>query len=234
MLRIFIGYDPRQAVAYQVLHHSILMRSSRPVAVCPLVLASLPISRSGLTPFTYSRFLVPWLSGYQGWALFLDLDMLVLEDIAKLFALADDRYAVMVTKNPIKMERSSLILFNCGHAANRILEPHYVDNPEICRSPHIFDWLSDELVGDLPAEWNHTVGYDRPRSDAKLVHFTQGIPLHPELQGCEYSEVWLQAARHANATHPWIALLGRSVHAVQLSDGRVVPRLRASTPGNGG
>ncbi len=83
-LCIFIGYDPRQAVAYNVLQYSLLSRSSRPLSITPLVLETLPIGRQGLTPFTYSRFLVPWLCNYEGWGLFLDLDMLALGDISEV------------------------------------------------------------------------------------------------------------------------------------------------------
>ena len=99
-------------------------------------------------PFTFSRFLVPWLCDYQGWALFLDIDFLALGDVAELFALTDDRYAAMVSKNPKKFEWASMIMFNCGHPANRILTPDYVDDPKRCVSPHTMDWLAPELVGE--------------------------------------------------------------------------------------
>src|ERR1700730_13973383 len=92
MLRIFVGHDPLQPVSTTVLVHSIISRASKPVCVTPLSLKTLPIKRRALTEFTYSRFLVPYLCDYQGWSLFLDTDMLVLEDIAKLFELADDRH----------------------------------------------------------------------------------------------------------------------------------------------
>src|ERR1700741_4365040 len=98
-LLIFIGYDHRQAVPYNGLQFSLYRRSSRPRSISPLVLPTLPMKRQGLTPFTFSRFLVPWLCDYQGWALFLDIDFLALADIAELFALADDRHAAMVSKN---------------------------------------------------------------------------------------------------------------------------------------
>mgnify|MGYP000290578739 CR=1 FL=1 len=98
-LPVYIGFDHRQAVSYNVLQFSIFRRSSKPVTISPLVLPSLPITRQGLTPFTYSRFLVPWLNSFQGWALFLDTDFLCLADISELFALCDNRYAAMVSKN---------------------------------------------------------------------------------------------------------------------------------------
>ena len=89
MLRIFVGHDPLQPASTTVLVHSIISRASKPVCVTPLSLKTLPIKRRGLTEFTYSRFLTPYLCDYQGWSLFLNAHMLVLEDIAKLFELAD-------------------------------------------------------------------------------------------------------------------------------------------------
>jgi len=224
-LRIFIGYDHRQPIAMNVLQFSIFRRSSKPVAITPIVLPTLPMKRTGLTPFTYSRFLVPWLCDYQGWALFLDIDFLVLGDIAELFAQADDRYAAMVSKNPKKFEWASMILFNCGHPANRVLTPDYVDDAERCRSPHTMDWLAPELVGGFPGEWNHLVGYDPPRNDAKAVHYTQGMPIFEETTGSEYREQWLAEHKDSNSVRPWQELMARSVHAGKTADGRLVAKL---------
>ena len=120
-MKIFIGYDGRQPISYTVLQSSIIRRTSEPVSIAPLVLKTLPIKRQGLTPFTFSRFLVPHLCHYEGWALFLDIDILLLDDISKLFRLADDKYAIMVSKNEHKFEWASVMLFNCGHPANKSL-----------------------------------------------------------------------------------------------------------------
>jgi len=227
-LRIFIGYDHRQPLAYNVLQFSLYRRASKPVAIAPLVLPALPMKRAGLTPFTYSRFLVPWLCDYQGWALFLDIDFLVLGDAAELFALTDDRYAAMVSKNPKKFEWASMILFNCGHAANRVLTPDYVEDPKRCVSPHTMDWLSPDLVGAVPGEWNHLVGYDAPRGDAKMVHYTQGMPIYEETTGSEYRDAWLSEHKASNSTSNWQELMARSVHAGKTADGRLVAKLHPS------
>ncbi|TDQ84366.1 hypothetical protein A8950_0917 [Dongia mobilis] len=224
-LRIFIGYDHRQAVAYNVLQFSILRRCSKPVAITPLVLPTLPMTRKGLTPFTFSRFLTPWLGGYQGWAMFMDIDYLCLADLAELFALTDDRYAAMVSKNVKRFEWASMILFNCGHPANRILTPDYVEDPKQCKAPHGLDWLPEELVGDLPREWNHLVGYDPPRSDAKLVHYTQGMPIFPETAGSEYTEEWKAEHQAANQTRGWQELMAHSVHSAKTAGGGRVAKL---------
>lgn len=212
-LPIFIGYDSRQPVAFTALVQSIIARSSKPVAIVPLVLDSLPIERAGLTPFTYTRFLVPHLMGFKGPALFLDIDMLVLGDIAELFALFDPLKAVQVVKTKERFEWASLILFNCGDPKNRVLTPDYVEK---AANLHMLPWLGEELIGGLPAEWNHCVFYDAPRDDAKLVHFTAGIPMHPETQGCEYTAEWMQDAQRACATQNWTSLMAQSVHAARV------------------
>jgi hypothetical protein len=224
-LRIFIGYDHRQAISYNVLQFSLFRRCSKPMMISPLYLPTLPLTRTGLTPFTFSRFLVPWLCGFQGWAMFLDIDYLCRADVAELFALTDDRYAVMVSKNVKRFEWASMIMFNCGHPDNRVLTPEYVQDPQQCKQPHGIDWLKEELVGDLPREWNHLVGYDAPRPDAKLVHFTQGMPIFEETAGSEYAEDWKTEHTKANRTMGWQDLMARSVHAGKTADGRIVAKL---------
>ena len=111
-LRIFIGFDPRQPIAYNVLQYSIAGNTSRPVSITPLLLRTLPIKRTGLTEFTYSRYLVPWLCNYEGFALFLDADMVVDADIAELFATATFEHPVWVNKSLPPFEWASAMLFN--------------------------------------------------------------------------------------------------------------------------
>jgi hypothetical protein len=211
MIRVFVGYDPREAVAFSVLARSIHARASVPVSIAPLMLSQLrgvltrerhPLQS---TDFSFSRFLAPYLSEHLGWSLFMDCDMLMLEDIARLWALRDERYAVMVVQHQhlptektkflgepqSRYERknwSSVMLFNnakCG-----ALTPEYVNRASGLEL-HQFKWLDDDrLIGALPDRWNHLVGYNPPRSDAALVHFTQGGPYFPEYRNCEYASEW--------------------------------------------
>ncbi|MEM1423636.1 MAG: ABC-F family ATP-binding cassette domain-containing protein, partial [Planctomycetota bacterium] len=110
----------------------------------------------------------------------LDLDMLVLGDIAELFDYADEEKAIVVCKQQKRFEWASAMLFNCGHPANAVLTPDYVEDPERCRTPHEITWVEDQsLIGAFPSEWNHCVGYEPPRADAKLAHYTMGIPAFP-------------------------------------------------------
>jgi len=211
MIKVFIGYDPRETVAWHVLTHSILARSTEPVAITPLALKNLgPLmwrDRNSLqsTDFSFSRFLTPHLSGFEGWSLFMDCDMLVLDDIAKLWALRDDRYAVMCVKhNHVPNETikflnapqtayqkknwSSVMLFN--NEKCRALTPDYV-NTASGLELHQFKWLeSDDLIGEIPHQWNHLVGYDPERSAMSNVHYTIGGPYFNEFTSCEYAQEW--------------------------------------------
>jgi hypothetical protein len=230
MLRIFIGYDERQSVAYNVCRHSIERRSSVPVAITPLKLDTLPLKREGLTRFTFSRFLVPWLCDWHGQALFLDSDFICLGDVAEILDCWGDQWAnssspapaVMVSKNPVRFEWPSLMLFDCDHDANRILTPEFVATAS---DLHRLTWLDEKYIGDLPREWNHLVGYDSPRTDAKAVHFTQGLPIFPETEGSEYAEQWRAEHKAMNSTLPWQETMGSSVHAAMTKDGRRVAKL---------
>jgi lipopolysaccharide biosynthesis glycosyltransferase len=135
----------------------------------------------------------------------MDCDMLMLEDIAKLWTLRDERYAVMVVKHEhvpretqkflgmpqSKYEKknwSSVMLFN--NARCNALTPDYV-NTASGLDLHQFKWLKrDEEIGALPKRWNHLVGYDALATDAALVHYTLGGPYFPEYVSCEYADEW--------------------------------------------
>ena len=211
MISVYIGYDPREAVAFSVLSYSIHARASGPVSIVPLMLSQL----SGVltrerhplqsTDFSFSRFLTPYLSGYQGWSVFMDCDMLMLDVVEQLYRLRDDRYAVMVVKhNHVPKETvkflgepqskyetknwSSVMLFN--NAKCRALTPEFVNGASGLEL-HQFKWLAgDDLIGALPERWNHLVGYNAPRKDAALVHYTLGGPYFEEYRECEYSKEW--------------------------------------------
>jgi len=223
VIRVFIGYDSRETVAYNVLAHSINRRASAPVAVAPVMLSQLEgVFRRDKNPlqsteFSFSRFLVPWMCDYQGWAIFMDCDMLMREDVAKLWALRDERYAVQVVKHmhvpkeevkflgavQTKYEKknwSSVMLINCAKC--RVLTPEFV-NTASGLELHQFKWLgNDDLIGALPAGWNHLVGYDPHRADASLLHYTIGGPWFKEYEGTEYAADWFAEKERMLASTP--------------------------------
>ena len=214
-MKIFVGYDTREDITYQVCEHSI--KQHQPNAeVLPLKMKELreaglytrPIDPLSTTEFTFSRFLIPYMTNYKGWAVFCDCDFVWTVDAAELFAQADDRYAVMVVKHDytpapgVKMDNqkqmpyprknwSSMILWNCAHPANRAVTPELV-NKETGQYLHRFSWLKDEEIGSVDHSWNWLVGWYKETKDGepKVLHYTEGGPWFKEYRDCEYSNVW--------------------------------------------
>lgn len=211
LIKVFIGYDHRETAALSVLTHSIHARASQPVSITPIMLSQLhgmywrerdPLQS---TDFAFSRFLTPYLCNFEGWAVFMDCDMLARDDFARLWELRDPRYAVQVVKHThvprettkflhqtqTKYEKknwSSVILFN--NAKCRALTPEYV-NTATGLQLHQFKWLGDDsLIGELPRRWNHLVGYDEYDLAAAVVHFTTGGPYFHEYRACDFAEEW--------------------------------------------
>ena len=220
MFPVYIGYDPNETVAYHVLAHSILARASIPVSVAPLMRSQIgrlytrPRGPTESTEFSLTRFLVPALSGYQGWSMFIDCDMLCLADVAELAALAQRNpdKAVLVCKHDYvpRTERkfldqvqtkyprknwSSVMLFN--NARCRALSPEYV-NTASGLDLHRFHWLKDEDIGDIPLQWNWLVGEYERTADAKIVHYTLGGPYFDEYRDCDYADEWREEHRRLN------------------------------------
>lgn len=217
IIPVFLGFDRKETIAYHVFAHSILSRSSQPVSIIPLNRRNMqaqftrPRGEKDSTDFSNSRWIIPYLMDYQGWAIFADCDMLMRGDIAQLWALRDDRYSVMVRKHvhvPEEQKKflgltqekygrknwSSLMLMNCSRL--RMLTRHLVNAGMHGLWFHQFQFLPDEEIGDLPVGWNHLVGYDQHNVEADLVHFTTLGPWHaPDNRDIEYSDEWRSVAR---------------------------------------
>lgn len=212
MLRIFVGYDSKEPVAYHTLAHSILRHASIPVAIAPIKLSLLGrlYSRqrgpTESTEFSLSRFLVPALSQFEGWSMFMDCDMLCRTDVAALLPHIERQAdkAVLVCKhdytpNPSRKflnqiqtsyprkNWSSVMLLNGERC--RALTPELV-NSASGLDLHRFNWLDERLIGDLPLEWNWLVSEYTHNPEAKIVHFTRGGPYFEEFRDCDYAEEW--------------------------------------------
>lgn len=256
-LTIYIGYDAREHDAYEVCRASLLEHATVPLHIVKLDQAMLRAAgwyRRGVwqdgaqrvdvsdgrpfsTDFAFTRFMVPALNLYQGWALFCDCDFLFTADIAGLFSLCDPQYAVQCVKHdhaPAETQKmggiaqgayrrknwSSLVLWNAAHPANKYLTGYMV-NEQPGRALHAFDWLPDDLIGDLPLTWNWLAGVSDPL-DPKVylrgktpeqiaefnrrlalpygIHFTLGVPSMPGHENTPYAELWRAARSSLVAT----------------------------------
>lgn len=215
-LQVFIGYDSKEPVAYHVLSHSILRQAKSPVSIQPLALDHLggiytrKRGPTESTEFSISRFLVPYLSDYEGYSIFMDCDMLVRTDLHELLDLVDGDKSVWVcphdytpktdtkflgqvqTKYPRK-NWSSLMVFNNAWCQN--LTPEYV-NEAGGLELHRFHWVPNDEIGYLPLEWNWLVGEYDYNPNAKVVHYTLGGPWFPEYVYCDYSGEWRDELSH--------------------------------------
>jgi lipopolysaccharide biosynthesis glycosyltransferase len=208
---VFVGYDPREAIAYHTCVNSIIRNSSQPVAIVPVALNLFKeyseTHIDGSNHFIYTRFLVPYLMDYQGWAIFIDGDMIVRGDIAELWNLKEYTKDAMVVKHDYKTRMtekylgspnqdyprknwSSVILWNCNALRNKILTPEFVQQ-STGAFLHRFSWIADERLGELPAEWNWLDVEYEYNPLAKLVHYTLGTPCFHEFadQG-DFSDEW--------------------------------------------
>lgn len=209
LLRVFVGYDPREALAYHVCVNSMIRHASRPLLITPLALNYLPYREThtdGSNAFIYSRFLVPYLCGFSGTAIYLDGDMIVRDDIYKLAFLNEHDKDVMVVKHDYKTKAStkyfgnknedyprknwsSVMLFNCANYPNQRLLPEFVEK-QTGAFLHRFQWLDDNRIGSLPKEWNWLVGEYEHNENAKLLHWTLGAPFIHGYENADHAELW--------------------------------------------
>ena len=231
---MFIGWDSREPIAADVCEYSIQKNTDSPVKVTMLkqdllreqLLYTRPHDAHGSTEFTFTRFLVPKLMDYKGWAIFCDCDFLWLGDIQELIDQADDRYAVMLVKhdyrpqNTVKMDGkrqeyyprknwSSMMLFNCEHPKNRWLTPYHI-NKATGQELHRFSWLEDKDIGSISPEWNWLVGWYHQPWDGipKALHYTEGGPWFDNYRDCAYADVWLDYESNLRSTYVDHSVIG--------------------------
>lgn len=223
---IFIGYDFRERAAANTLIDSLYQNSSVPLAITPLVTSQLISQKiyyrerdeKQSTDFSFSRFLVPFLMGYKGWAIFMDCDMLCFSDIKGLWEKRNDEFAVMCVKhNHVPGEKikflgeiqskyqkknwSSMMLLNCERCKSLTVE--YV-NTASGLELHRFNWLkSENEIGSLSIDWNFLVGVNKLSEEKNkffnLIHWTLGGPWFDKNRDANnpLSEIWFKARNDA-------------------------------------
>ncbi len=215
MKKVFIGWDSREDIAYQVCKFSINRLKTSDLEIIALKQNELrssgdyyrEIDALASTEFSLTRFLVPHLSNYSGLSIFCDCDFLFKEDIQNLFNLVDTTKAVSVVKhdynplNKVKMDGktqhlyprknwSSLIVFNNSHPSNLKLTKEIV-NTETPAYLHRFSWLQDDEIGEIPYEWNYLVGWYQDLNKPKALHYTEGGPWFSKYKDCQFSQDWI-------------------------------------------
>jgi len=210
MINLFVGFDPREAVAYHVFCSSIIQNTSVPVQITPLVLSQLQefneMHDDRSNDFVYSRFLTPYLTDFKGWAIFADGDMICQGDLKELIDMADPSKAVMVVKHDYQTKAtqkylgninenyprknwSSVILWNCDHPKHKVLTPDFVSK-QTGKFLHRFSWLDDQDIGELPLEWNWLASEYKVNREAKLIHYTLGTPCFKDYKNSDMADIW--------------------------------------------
>lgn len=233
IVRIVVGFDDRETIAYHVFCQSVLEKTSLPVSFLPLVESSLADYRrtynDGSNKFTYTRFLTPFLMGFEGWAIFADGDMVCNSDIAELWQQRDPSKAVQVVKHDYTTKSStkylggknenyprknwaSLIIWNCGHPDNSCLTPSFIASKD-GSFLHRFHWLADPLIGGLDKSWNWLAIEFDENPNANLIHYTLGTPCFRDYRDCSSSIYWHQALGNALQ-----GIEGASLHVENISE----------------
>lgn len=216
--KVFVGYDAREDVAWQVCRHSLLRHANGGVSVIPLrqnVLRELgiytrPLDVGASTEFSLTRFLTPWLAAQPGWVVFCDCDFLFTNDVRQVFDGLDPSKALYCVQHDyrpaleVKMDGkrqtvyprknwSSFMVFNCDHADVRALTPQVV-NSATPAYLHRFDWIQDSGdIGALALDWNFLDGeYRKPHYIPRAIHYTNGGPWFDGCQDCDFGDLWLQ------------------------------------------
>jgi hypothetical protein len=207
---LFCGYDPRESAGYHNFCQSVIESTKQPVQFIPLT----GNQGDGTNAFTYARFKVPELCGFSGFAIFADAaDMLALGDVGQLWELRDKKYALQCVKHDYKTRFkrkylgteleapnedyprknwSSLVIWNCGHEAHK--RHRHELNSANGAFLHRFAWLDDEEIGSLPREWNWLADEHGVNKEAKLLHFTTGIPGFLAYRDTPHANEWLSSA----------------------------------------
>lgn len=223
VIKVFLGFDPVESVAWHTMAHSILRQSSLPVAFVPVNVRNFTgfFNRDRdpkqSNEFSFSRFLVPYLSDFKGYGIFFDCDMMLRCDIAEIFKCIelDPSKALYVVKHDYlpkddkkyldniqyaypRKNWSSVVVWNCAHPKNWILNPQYIQTATGMEL-HRFNWLHDDEIGELDVRWNWLVGeYKNPPVDVKNVHWTLGGPYFQEYRNVDFADEWFEESTRMN------------------------------------
>lgn len=215
-MKIFIGYDSRESIAADVCKYSLEQFDDVNVQYLKLdELKSSGYNRNFIekqsTEFTFTRFMIPHLCDYNGWALFCDCDFLFLQDPKELYRHMNPNKAVYVAQHPnyvpngsLKMDGieqhkmyrknwASFMWINCGHSkVKEHLTLEKINTYQNGRWFHQFGWCEDREIGSLSLEWNTLDNY-YDFENPKAIHYTDGGPWFDQYKSTRYSSLWIDA-----------------------------------------
>ena len=224
-MKVYVGWDSREDIAYQVCQHSI-KRKDPGAEVIPLKqndmrqdgIYTRAVDKLASTEFTFSRFFVPYLNDYKGWAVFCDCDFVWRVPTTELEQYCDDSKAVVCVQHDYKPKESrkmdgqvqtvyprknwsSMVLWNCEHPSNKLIDLNALNN-NTGLWHHRFMWLADHEIGEISHEWNWlTDWYNEPEDGSpKMLHYTEGGPWFDHLQDVPYAQEWRDAKIEYEAT----------------------------------
>lgn len=213
-LPIYVGWDPREPVAFHVFCSSVIRRKRKSLDVQFIPLCG--DREDASNTFSRIRFEIPARQRFQGLALWCDGDMLCRTDIGELLDQYEAGNDVMVVKHNYSTKHqvkylgqrnddyprknwSSVMLINCVNFPRKLTK-EYVSKAKTAHL-HRLEFLKDERIGELDKDWNHLVGEYEPNQNAKLVHYTIGIP--PFYPNCEHSAEWFEELKAMTYHEHW-------------------------------
>lgn len=227
IIRVFIGHDSKTPDHTRICRESILDNTNAPVLIETLNMQALRraalyrrwhyLSEEGKlvdgidgrpfsSEFAFTRFLIPALMQWRGWAIFCDSDFMFKSDIKDLWDDRDACFAIQVAQQDYKSKASvkkggfqqsdyprknwsSLMMWNLYHPAHLTLTQHVV-NTFPGDWLHRLNWLDDKDVGKVDPTWNWIEG--TTDGEPKAVHFTMGTPDIPGYRNAKHSSEWLR------------------------------------------
>jgi lipopolysaccharide biosynthesis glycosyltransferase len=199
ILNVYIAVNKDNPADLEICKHSIRRNSSIPINF--VFLDQQNLIDQGLCSDEanncISRFFVPYLNQYQDLAVYVDSNILFIEDIAKLIENIDTSKAVHVVKhaypNNPRNQWTSLMVWNCKHTEHQNLNPEYIVSQNI-KNLNNLSWIKDTKIGELAPIWNWIDGWYRELRDGypSAINYINGTPDKINSQNYDYADRWYQ------------------------------------------
>ena len=177
-IEVFVGAEEAQLIPYQVLKTSILKHTKAEIDIHSL--HTFVRSANGRTPFSEQRFFIPAIAKKtSGYAIYLDSDMVLFDDILNLIDQAERSCSPIVgvkqQEDDPRGNQSSVIVFKLYKMQRKSID----EINSILLDYHIGKYSYEDIFKTLkpfdgidyciPWQWN---SLDLLDADTKLLHYT--------------------------------------------------------------